>query len=319
MPWRLWVRPIVVCAAYYGCLLPGSIWVHDYVWDWMVGSEGRRSSSMDPSSTLGGGSGTWATFLAGYALWLLVWRVATLRQSWVFYEYCWLCNFTLVASAVALWTHRPYVALTYCIVVSVDQFLWYVDLLYYCTIGRRRRSRQRDKNGRRFLVGVCQYVFDDQVSWHTRVTCTHHLWTIPLVVWGELRQNDDGDSSSMLHEPPGDLLTKWCVLFGLSGLATMVHVLVSRAWIPLHDPGEDGATVTTKPGNASGSTTQKYLNVNLGHALWKDVTLPFLQINHPHAVVYVPRLILRWQCLNGLFALVLLQIVTTLSPPPSAK
>ena len=323
MRWRLWVHPVLVCTAYYGSLIPGSIWMHDYAWDWMLWSHDSH-----PPPVAGGSNGTAALCLAVYAFWLLVWRLGTLRQSWVFYEYCWLCNFTLVASAIALKTHRPYLALTYCTVVSVDQFLWYVDLLYYCAIGRwQRRLRQSKKNERprhrrRFLVGVCQYVFDEQVSWHTRVTCTHHLWTIPFVVWSVLHQNDYDNASLIILEEPHGFWAQWCLLFGLSGLATTVHVLVSRAWIPLYDHCEDAIT-TTNPGDSSNtaspsssvSSTKKYLNVNLGHALWRDVTLPFLQITHPHAVVYMPRLLLRWQCLNGIFAFVLLWTLTALLPP----
>jgi len=46
--------------------------------------------------------------------------------------------------------------------------------------------------------------------------------------------------------------------------------------------------------------TIRYLNVNLSHELWKDITFDILQINHdePPAALYLFRLLWRWQGFN---------------------
>lgn len=46
----------------------------------------------------------------------------------------------------------------------------------------------------------------------------------------------------------------------------------------------------------------KYLNVNLSHEVWKDITFEALQIKHdnPSVVVYLFRLFVRWQVFNGI-------------------
>ena len=46
----------------------------------------------------------------------------------------------------------------------------------------------------------------------------------------------------------------------------------------------------------------KYMNVNLAHALWKDIKFDILQINYddPPAGLYLFRLLWRWQGFNTL-------------------
>ena len=57
-------------------------------------------------------------------------------------------------------------------------------------------------------------------------------------------------------------------------------------------------------------THDKYLNVNLSHELWKDIKIQLLQINYddPPALLYIFRLLWRWQGFNTIvyFTLVLL-------------
>ena len=65
--------------------------------------------------------------------------------------------------------------------------------------------------------------------------------------------------------------------------------------------------ITDVHAHAANANT-KYLNVNLSHELWKDITFEFLQIQHdnPSTGIYLFRLLWRWQLLNGLiFVLVL--------------
>ena len=67
------------------------------------------------------------TTIALYATWLLVWRLIFHQLPYrhcVLYEYCWLCNVTLVLSAASLCCQRPVIAGAYCVTVGIDQLLW---------------------------------------------------------------------------------------------------------------------------------------------------------------------------------------------------
>ena len=57
---------------------------------------------------------------------------------------------------------------------------------------------------------------------------------------------------------------------------------------------------------------QKYLNVNLGHELWKDISFSALQINcdDPPVTVYICRLLLRWIGFNTLVFIMLYRVTT---------
>mmetsp|Transcript_9296 Transcript_9296/g.11829 ORF Transcript_9296/g.11829 Transcript_9296/m.11829 type:complete len:257 (+) Transcript_9296:1-771(+) len=57
--------------------------------------------------------------------------------------------------------------MSYCVAVSIDQLLWYVDLSGYFL-------------SRSFPVGVAKYLSWKETTQVTKYTCTHHLWTIPF-------------------------------------------------------------------------------------------------------------------------------------------
>jgi hypothetical protein len=283
-------RSLAVCLTYYTALTQFSITAHDWLANslWGLSSApavGAAHEVVSPDT--GGYDLHFPRLLALYAGWLIVWRVWHLRNAYVVYEYCWLCNFTIIVSSLAMATGRPWLALAYCSVVGIDQFLWYVDLIYYLAVSTLSYIRRKGTSPkRRFLVGVCQYVFDDQTSWKTRITCTHHLWTIPAVIW-QLVHEEELAIVLRRGMSQQSIVTAWLFLSLLSLLYMTVHVVLSRLLIPLYDV-----------------ETGKYLNVNLGHALWKDVKIPWLQINHPSAATYLPRLLLRWQVLNMIFSFV---------------
>jgi len=149
----------------------------------------------------------------------------------------------------------------------------------------------------KFPVGVAKYLTWPQTTWATRVTCTHHLWTLPLLL-----------STSGGQVPPSAL--------GLSFVFMVLNVCLSRAMIPL-----DVNQSVRVPQIQAGSNNQdeknfklikqsKYLNVNLSHELWKDIKIGILQINYdnPPVFLYLFRLLWRWQCFNTIvyFTLVLL-------------
>ena len=120
-----------------------------------------------------------------------------------------------------------------------------------------------------------------------------------------------------------------------------VNVLLSRWLTPKHilfydavvgngygdgdgDVDGDGDDTTEKPNGAAPRLAEtanvhkrqvtfrkeyKYLNVNLSHELWKDITFKSLQIRHddPPVHVYLWRLLWRWQVFNGIILLVVLR------------
>ncbi|KAL9178617.1 hypothetical protein ACHAXT_001955 [Thalassiosira profunda] len=192
-------------------------------------------------------------------------RAGRLRHHSVAYELCWLCNSTLVMGCITfsghhswwLFRRRPLVATACCVSVSIDQVLWYVDLLGWILRGT-------------LPVGVMKYLTWEQTLWIDRFTCTHHLWTQPLLIYGASTQLG-WDS------------------FKLSAFVVFIHVVLSRILTP--------HCIQTK-------AESRYLNVNLSHELWRDISFfPYLlQISHdnPPGWLYLFRLLWRWQLFNGL-------------------
>lgn len=80
------------------------------------------------------------------------------------------------------------------------------------------------------------------------------------------------------------------------------------------------ATVTTTASSFSSTICkekvqlEKYLNVNLSHALWKDIKFQCLQIqwDNPSTRVYLFRLLWRWQLFNGIVLICVLRPLTRL-------
>jgi hypothetical protein len=230
------------------------------------------------------------------------------------YEYCWLCNVTLWMGALALYTHRPVLATAYCVTVGIDQLLWYVDILGYFLTGGR------------FVVGVAKYlIWPGNGHWTTRITCTHHLWTIPVLL-GAVRGRMHSATLplSAIVMTTNVLLSRWMIpetiIYSCGNKATASSSSsssteeeeekasaasrndASAATIP--QPPPECTTGTTAA--TTSTVTTKYLNVNLSYALWKDIQFDLLQINYddPPAVLYLFRLLWRWQGFNTIiFAL----------------
>lgn len=327
-----WTHPILVCIIHYALVLILTCAAHD----WM---EAQYYQNSDTNETYRrcvldhANDPKIPAFLWLYSLWLLVWRLLYHQPrrlaNCVWYEFTWLCNVTLIAAAIALQTHRPILAAAYCVTVGIDQLIWYVDVLTYLLIGK-------------FPVGVCKYLFWPETTFWTRVTCTHHLWTIPLLL----------TATRGVH----------ILALPLSFLAMTINVVSSRYMIPFHvevftdnnntkkDSEDDGwvkldqqqrstntnsfgcsqtystktsSTVSASSSTSSSTTTAttttstyvplppptavKYLNVNLSHELWKDITFSILQINYddPPAWLYLFRLLWRWQGFNTIVFLIL--------------
>jgi hypothetical protein len=219
-------------------------------------------------------------WLCFYSSWLLLWRHFTYQpfpyRNCVWYEYCWLCNVSLNLGALALWTNRPTIAAGLCVAVGLDQLLWYVDLAVYALTGK-------------FPIGVAKYICWPGVTWASRITCTHHLWTIPVLLY----------ASRGMHP----------LAWPLSMVVMTLSVVSSRFLTPSHvvrvhnggggdghhhhKTGTEGLSVAEEP---------KYLNVNLSHMLWKDIQIKGLQISadNPSWILYLVRLLSRWAAFNTL-------------------
>ena len=217
--------------------------------------------------------------LMAYATAILLWRLVIFApNTYILYEYCWLCNVTLHLSAAALYFQRPLIAQACCVTVGIDQLLWYVDLLGFVWTGGH------------CPIGVAQYALQPETSWASRITATHHLWTIPLLLYAT-------DTYTVNSNNQG--LSVWAL--PLSAILMVANVAASRFLTP-HTVLHLDASSSKSP-----TKTRKAINVNLAHALWKDITFDCLQINydHPTVWVYLWRLLWRWQAFNTLVFLVL--------------
>mmetsp|Transcript_4253 Transcript_4253/g.12005 ORF Transcript_4253/g.12005 Transcript_4253/m.12005 type:complete len:305 (-) Transcript_4253:605-1519(-) len=269
-----WAHPIAACLLHYFVVIPTTIFVHDALIDRL--RDGALSTShTDPSCADSGLPSARTTlisnFFAGYATSLLLWRLITIRsklgpihQRGVLYEYAWLCNSTLIMVSLGLRTCRPILATSFCVAVSIDQLLWWVDLAGWSLSGFAT-----------FPIGVAKYLTWPNTSVVTRITATHHLWTIPLT----------------LHAVGGRMHG---ASYPLSVFVVTSHVLLSRWLTPFTIRRRKGhETITT-------NVEDKYLNVNLSHKVWKDIKFGFVQIqrDNPSAGKYLFRLLLRWNLFN---------------------
>lgn len=148
-----------------------------------------------------------------------------------FYKQTFLCSVTIFMAGVGLISGRPILAQAFCVAVGFDQLLWYVDLACYAIFNT-------------FPIGVSKYLFQPGTSWLSRSTSTHHLWTIPLVLW----------TCKSLH----------IASLPLANLAIWANVLPSRLLTPF--------TIDVD------GKQQIYLNMNLAYEMWSDVKMKILFI-----------------------------------------
>ena len=253
---RGWAHPITTMLLHYALIIPVSLYSHDFLLRlWKVTPD---QCTFNDSTVESSRAHKIAIFCFGYSVWLLLWRLyfftPAVYRAGVIYEFCWLCNVSLVVGGLGLWLNKPIVASAYCVTVGIDQLLWYVDLTWYMLKGK-------------FPVGVAKYIFWEGTSWSTRITCWHHVWTLPLLLWG----------ARGMH----------ALAFPLSFIVMIANVCTARFTTPFHL--HDGKTEPSK-----------YLNVNLSHELWKDIKFKLLQINYddPPVPVYLFRLLWRWEGFN---------------------
>ena len=134
-----WAHPITACLLHYALIVPSTIYFHDvFILRLIAAFEDVDGQSPHMCMYDRTGHVVTSNFLGCYAAILLLWRLITMggtstgsspyRRA-VLYEYTWLCNTTLVMAAIAIRTCRPVLATSFCVAVSVDQLLWWVDLL----------------------------------------------------------------------------------------------------------------------------------------------------------------------------------------------
>ena len=153
---------------------------------------------------------------------------------------------------------------------------------YACSLAPCSKTGTHNRN--------CSDLTWTQTLWVDKMTCTHHLWTIPLVLYGS-----------------GQPLTFDSYKLNVAIVAT--HVLLSR-WLT-----SESIMIASKDESKEqlvharqDPSKYRYLNVNLSHSLWKDIKLRFVQISRddPGCFLYIFRLLLRWQVFNLMtFVLVL--------------
>lgn len=284
------IHPLLAFIVHYSIVIPSIFFIHDIFFAPSI-------DLIQPNDTILRQTYL-ARFLLLYTLTLFTTRCASsfnsgrLRQHAVMYELTWLCNSTLLMGSIAFgvfdaaddgtntttswcFRRRPIIATACCIGVSIDQVLWYVDLVGYLITGK-------------FPVGVMKYLTWPQTLWVDRLTCTHHLWTIPLFIYAS--NNPLGLDS-----------------FKLSVCIVTIKVCLSR-WLTPHciqviKNKDDGGNENEVADETNIDPQRyRYLNVNLCHELWRDITFSFLQISHdkPPGWLYLWRLLWRWQFFNYL-------------------
>lgn len=281
------LHPFLAFSAHYTLTLTSTFMIHDAFFDFDSTKHSKQDISYHQDQV--------AFFVFVYVQILFGCRYLSsflagkIRQHAVLYELTWMCNSTLVLGFVCFgglgnilryakadilmnyrmfeWfcRKRPLVVTASCVAVSVDQVFWYVDLAGWAIT-------------RKFLIGVTKYLTWKQTLWIDKLTCTHHLWTIPLLFFGAGEVNFDS--------------------YFLSIHVVLIQVILSRWLTPHHIRNTSFASDLHNM--QSDPIEYRYLNVNLSHEVWKDISFSFLQISvdKPSYWLYLFRLLWRWQLLN---------------------
>ena len=83
------------------------------------------------------------------------------------YDMMWACNISMFTTAIGLYRANAEIIGAGIAMVSIDQTLWWLDILSYAIF-------------RKFKVGVARYLEWEDTSFTRVLTSTHHLWFIPL-------------------------------------------------------------------------------------------------------------------------------------------
>lgn len=137
------------------------------------------------------------------------------------------------------------------VLVSIDQLLWYVDLVGYLI-------------KKKFIIGVAKYIIWPETTRLRLMTTFHHVWYIPLVLW----LTSPSVSQCGLNI---EVYLLCCVMsFALAfigKISTPKEVIVTGHGHGSHHKKDD---------DEKEGTRRVYLNLNLSWELWKDVKSGFL-------------------------------------------
>lgn len=295
----------------------------------------------------------------------------SIHHQAVLYEMTWMCNITLCIPSCVLLLYptfysdtNPTFIVGHLIAVSIDQILWYVDILgcvlyfvwhhnvvarvihtttrsfgkHTTTISRPTHKSQGSHDHYYFCIGVAAYLFWPETNWKTRITCTHHLWTIPLLLHVLFYNHASQSSKNVMnmsthHEKKSFLFNTFIQAYFFSICIVVVHVCLSRWLTPCHLFWTRQVRKSITRNNTSSSSSsslpnvkyskqqqqevvhvtsiqqERYLNINLSHTVWKDIQkFSFLAITYdcPSTCIYLIRLILRWILLNGIITFLVL-------------
>lgn len=145
---KTWRHPITVCLVHYAISITMVLAFHDAFLLAPPDSSSSTAAAREQSSS----SSWWlfhhdtfssldakystniANFVLGYFGILLSYRILQNRgndivQKACIYENTWLCNMTLLMGAIGLYTGREIMVMAHVITVSIDQVLWYLDVL----------------------------------------------------------------------------------------------------------------------------------------------------------------------------------------------
>jgi len=86
------------------------------------------------------------------------------------YEFLWACNQALLVGAFSMIVQDSHLLRASIVLVSIDQLLWYVDLVGYVI-------------KKKFIIGVAKYIIWPETTKIRLMTTFHHVWYIPLVLW----------------------------------------------------------------------------------------------------------------------------------------
>eukprot|EP00923_Selenidium_pygospionis_P022153 GHVN01038320.1.p1 GENE.GHVN01038320.1~~GHVN01038320.1.p1 ORF type:complete len:311 (+),score=1.53 GHVN01038320.1:47-979(+) len=221
-----------------------------------------------------------ALSLMAYLATMLISRAVSLGPIHV-YDGAWACNLAILAACDALFRHNRELLVAAAFMISIDQTLWYLDVICYLMRGK-------------FLLGVAQYLTWPETSMVKKFTSTHHLWFLPLCL------GLAGPSRSDL---------RWFLPGLIANLSTSVEPSEH------HQQGalvKEGLRLRHQkiPEEIPAKAGCYYLNCNLSYACWKDVKWGSRILNKfdHHKYIYVPYQVSLWNIGNAVSYIIFLGV-----------
>mmetsp|Transcript_19080 Transcript_19080/g.24888 ORF Transcript_19080/g.24888 Transcript_19080/m.24888 type:complete len:296 (-) Transcript_19080:60-947(-) len=240
--------------------------------------------SPDSLPQMSNASSFWASLLGFYLIFMLTIRSFSMDVIRLMYEMLWACNVAMLIAIYGFMTNRPRLVSAATMSVSIDQVMWYVDVVGFI-LSRMVSSKPV------WIVGVAKYLVWPETSWGRRITSIHHLWFIPMTIYTvgipTYSCNTMNSQISVFHS--------FMVDFTLSMFIVVVIAILARILTPFHENSSSPSTSTIAK---TSTTVSVYLNINLVYEVWPDVKVPILQCSHPNPIIHLSRLLFIWSSLN---------------------